>query len=94
MNQYNPLASRILDAINRVPGCRLEQLAKMLPELTAPQLFGELKRLSQTGEIRLVLDGQGIATVRSSEERSRLRTHKQENPNGTEATRISAADVE
>lgn len=67
MPQEIPAANQILDAVMSVPDCRLEQLASLLPELTPAQLFREVKRLSQAGHVRVVLDGRGIVTVRTCE---------------------------
>ncbi len=65
------LPDQILDALARAPDCGIEQLASMLPELTSSQLFVGVRRLSQMGHVRLVLDGRGIVTVRRAD-----RTHR------------------
>ena len=69
MQQEISPAKTILDAVIRVPDCRIEQLASLLPELTPAQLFREVKRLDQTGHVRVVLDGRGIVTVKYAQER-------------------------
>ena len=87
-------ANTILDAVISVPDCRLEHLASLLPELTPAQLFREVMRLSQTGHVRVVLDGRGIVTVRRANQSVRhWEAKKEEHPNGTGATRLSAADA-
>ena len=59
-------------------------MASLLPELTSTQLFGEMKRLSQAGQVRVVLDGRGIGTVRCANQRVRhWDATKEEHPNGT-----------
>ncbi|MEP7153467.1 MAG: hypothetical protein ABI856_17330, partial [Nitrospira sp.] len=64
MNQDFPLTDRILEAVGQAPGCRIEELASLLPDLTWYQVFREVDRLSQAGHVRLLLDGRGIFTVR------------------------------
>lgn len=94
MHEENSLTNQILDAVTNIPGCRIEQLASLIPERTSAQLFREVKRLSQTGRVRVVLDGRGIVTVRCAGERVRhWDTIKEETPNGTDTSRSSAADV-
>ena len=68
MNQECPLIDRILEAVDKMPGCRIEELASLLPDLTWYQVFREVDRLSRTGHVRLMLDGRGIFTVRRPEE--------------------------
>jgi hypothetical protein len=68
MNQEFPLTERILEAVAQVPGCRIEELASLLPDLTWYQVFREVDRLSRSGHVRLLLDGRGIFTVRGPEE--------------------------
>ncbi len=83
-----------LDAVTKVPDCRIEHLASLLPELTSSLLFHEVKRLSHTGHVRVVLDGRGIVTVGCADERARhWETKQEEIPNGTGTTRFSSADV-
>lgn len=71
MNHEISLTDQILDAVARMPDCRIEQLASQLPNLTSSQLLREINRLSQTSQVRLVLDGRGIVTVRCADERLR-----------------------
>jgi len=94
MKQAISPSHQILDAVTRVPYCRIEQLASLLPELTSSQLLREVKRLSQTGHVRVVLDGRGIVTVRGADERGRQgETKKEDTPNGSGTSRLSTADV-
>ncbi len=88
-------ANQILEVVTSVPDCRIEMLASLLPALTSAQLLGEVMRLSQTGHVRVVLNGRGIVTIRSVDEPVRhWRTKKkEETPNDTGTTRLSAADV-
>ena len=94
MHQQMSPVHQILDALTSVPNCRIEQLASLLPELTPSQLFREVQRLSQTGHVRLVLDGRGIVTVRSADQSRRRQAKKEEHPNGTSASRRSPADAQ
>jgi hypothetical protein len=68
MNQEFPLTDQILEAVAKVPDCRIEALASMLPDVTWSQLFREVDRLSRMGHLRLILNGRGIFTVRCTEE--------------------------
>jgi hypothetical protein len=58
------LAHRILEALARTPDCRIEELVYRFPALTWNQVFHEVNCLSRSGQLRLVLDGQGVFTVR------------------------------
>ncbi len=71
MNHEISLTDQILDAVARMPDCRIEQLASQLPDLPSSQLLREINRLSQMGHVRLVLDGRGIVFVRCADERLR-----------------------
>ena len=88
-------ANQILEVVTSVPDCRIEQAASFLPALTSAQLLGEVTRLSQTGHVPVVLDRRGIVRIRCVDERVRHwgTKKKEETPNGTGTTRLSAADV-
>ncbi len=68
MSQEFYLSDRILNAVSQISGCRIEELAALLPDLTWYQVFREVDRLSRAGQLRLMLDGRGIFTVRSPEQ--------------------------
>ena len=68
MTQPFSQTDQIIDTVNKVPDCRIEELVSLIPDLTWFQLFREVNRLSRTGHVRLVLDGRGIFTVRSVNE--------------------------
>jgi hypothetical protein len=67
MNQEFSPTDQILEAVAKVPDCRIEELASLLPDLTWSQLFREVDRLSKTGHVRLTLNGRGIFTVRCTD---------------------------
>jgi hypothetical protein len=54
---------RILEAVTKAPGCRLEDLVSLFPGLTRNQVFCEVKRLSQNHHLFLILDNQGSFIV-------------------------------
>ncbi len=53
----------ILDAIARAPGCRIEDLAGLLPSLTLQQVYLTLGYLASKGQLRLTVNGQGSFAV-------------------------------
>jgi len=58
------LTDRILEAVAKAPGCRIEELVYVFPDFTWNQVFYEVNRLSRNGQLRLILHGRGIITVR------------------------------
>ncbi len=63
MSQLETVADRILDAVDRAPGCQLDDLVLSVPELTWNQVFLEVDRLSRTGLVRLTAMGKGKYTI-------------------------------
>ena len=63
MSQLGTLADRILDAVQRAPGCQLDELVLSVPELTWNQVFLEVDRLSRTGQVRMTAMGKGTYTI-------------------------------
>lgn len=61
------LADRILETVARMPGCRVEELVFLFRDSTWNDVFIEVNRLSQNGRLRLVLDGEGVFTVRRTD---------------------------
>lgn len=57
------LTDRILEAVSEAPGCRIEDVVGQFPDLTLKQVFREVARLSRNGQLRLMLNRQGL-TVR------------------------------
>lgn len=59
-------ADLIVETIAHHPGCCLDDLVRVCPELTWNQIFLEVDRLSRTGHLRLVLIGPGHYAVEVS----------------------------
>ena len=57
------LTDRILEAVSKAPGCRIEDVVGNFPDLTWNRIFRELGRLSRNRQVRLVVNRRGI-TVR------------------------------
>ena len=55
---------RVLDAVRRTPGCRLDELVVSLPGLTWHQVVLELDRLTRTRRVHLMALGDGNYAVR------------------------------
>ena len=56
--QSKPIATRILESLARHPACGFQQLVSDCSEFTWNQLFYEVDRLSQLGQLRLTsVDG-------------------------------------
>jgi len=54
------LTDRILEAVSKAPGCRIEDVVGLFPDLTWNRIFRELGRLSRNRQVRLVVNRQGI----------------------------------
>ena len=63
MTLESTLSDRILEAVSDAPGCRIEEVVRQFPDLTWKQVFREVARLSRNGQLRLMLNRQGL-TVR------------------------------
>jgi hypothetical protein len=59
------LTDRILEAVSKAPGCRIEDVVGNFPDFTWNQIFHELGRLSRNRQVRLVVNRRGL-TVRES----------------------------
>lgn len=64
MDQPSSLQDRILQALSDYPGCLLEELVRVCPDLTWNQVFCEVDRLSRTGQVKLTMAGAGKYCVR------------------------------
>ncbi|WP_447598608.1 hypothetical protein [Nitrospira sp. Nam80] len=60
------LMDRIFEAVPREPGCGMEDLESLFPDLTWNQIFIEVNRLCENGRLLLTLDDEGAFTVRRS----------------------------
>jgi len=54
---------KVMDAINRLPGSMLEDIAQECPDLTWNQVFITIDNLSRLGAVRLTPKGRGLYTV-------------------------------
>jgi len=66
MKPHSTLTNRMLDAIAQAPGCRIEELADLFPEITMKEIFYTLGYLSRNGDLRLIVDRQGSFAVTTS----------------------------
>jgi hypothetical protein len=67
MKPKSTVPDRILEAVASEPSCRIDDLVAHFPDLTWIQIFIEVNRLSLNGQLSLMLDGQGVFTVRRSD---------------------------
>ena len=51
------VASQILQAVKAHPGCGLDELTSLLPDLSWSEVFVEVDRLSRAGQLRLIRTG-------------------------------------
>jgi len=51
------VASRILDLVKARPGCGLDEITSLLPDLSWSQVFVEVDQLSRSGQLRLTRTG-------------------------------------
>ena len=60
MKPDNIIIDHLLNVIALAPGgARIEDVAKLTPELTLREVFYTLCYLSRRGQLRLIVDGQG-----------------------------------
>ena len=59
MKPDNTIINHILNVIAMSPRARIEDVAKLTPELTMREVFYTLCYLSRRGQLRLIVDGQG-----------------------------------
>lgn len=54
---------RILEAVRWYPGCSLDELTAVCPDLTWNQVFLAVDEMSRSRRLRIILNGGGIYTV-------------------------------
>lgn len=89
-------ADLILEAVAHHPGCCLDDLVKVCPELTWNQIFLEVDWLSRTGRLRLLLIGSGryaVETITDAVSCAR-RSHAALVPAPTQERQLDAACCE
>ena len=59
MDAATPTTRMILASIARLPGCRIEEVLSLHPDLTWNQVFAEIDRLSRRGALLVTLKGRG-----------------------------------
>ena len=59
MKPSHTIVNHLLNVIAHAPGARIEDVAKLTPELTLREVFYALCYLSRKGQLRLIVDGQG-----------------------------------
>lgn len=59
MDAVTGTARMILESIARQPGCRIEEVLRLHPDLTWNQVFAEIDRLSREGTVLVTLKGRG-----------------------------------
>ena len=59
MKPNDDLVHQILDIVTLQPGCRIEQVADLVPDLTLKEVFLTLGYLSRRGLLELIVDREG-----------------------------------
>ena len=57
MLNQGAVANRILEIVKARPGCGLDELTTLLPDLNWSQVFVEVDQLSRSGQLRLTRAG-------------------------------------
>jgi hypothetical protein len=57
MPNQDTVANRILEVVKAHPGCGLDDLTTLLPELSWTEVFVQVDRLSRSGQLRLTRNG-------------------------------------
>jgi hypothetical protein len=65
---------RILEVVRSIPGCRIGDLVRHCPELTWNQIFHEIFRLHNTGQIEVTPLGGGEYGLRLREGKPQIRS--------------------
>jgi hypothetical protein len=63
MKLGNTVLNHILDIVTHAPGCRIQDVAHHLPDLTLREVFYSLSYLSRKGQVHLIVDPQGGLAV-------------------------------
>ena len=59
MKPDNIIMNHLLNVIAHAPAVRIEDVAKLTPQLTLREVIYTLCYLSRRGQLRLIVDGQG-----------------------------------
>ncbi|HKT36528.1 MAG TPA: hypothetical protein VJR03_17015 [Nitrospira sp.] len=57
MLDQRAVANQILEVVRAHPGCGLDELTSLLPDLSWSEVFVEVDRLSRAGQLRLTRNG-------------------------------------
>ena len=57
------ISDRIIEFITKSPGCRMNDLMALFPDLTWNQLLGEVNRLRLSHRLWMITDSQGSLVV-------------------------------
>ena len=57
MLNQRAVANQILEVVKAHPGCGLDELTSLLPDLSWSDVFVEVDRLSRAGRLRLTRNG-------------------------------------
>jgi hypothetical protein len=57
MLDQRAVANQILEVVRAHPGCGLDELTSLLPDLSWSEVFVEVDRLSRAGQLRLTRKG-------------------------------------
>ncbi len=63
MKPEHTLIDCILGIIVHQPGCRIQDVADFLPDLTLNEILDSLRYLSRNGQLELIVDRQGRFAV-------------------------------
>ncbi|MGH7254635.1 MAG: hypothetical protein ACREI3_02555 [Nitrospirales bacterium] len=64
MVQPTPIVQQILTAVRRAPGCHIDDVVERCAGLSWHQVFLEVARLSQTGQLQVTPIGNGLYALR------------------------------
>lgn len=57
MLRQDLVANQILEVVKVHPGCGLDELTRLLPDVSWSEVFVEVDRLSRSGQLRLTRSG-------------------------------------
>jgi hypothetical protein len=57
MLKQDSVANQILEVVKAHPGCGLDELTTLLPDVSWSEVFVEVDRLSRSGQLRLTRSG-------------------------------------
>jgi hypothetical protein len=76
MASRTPITDRILDELQRMPGCDLDTLTKNLPDLSWSQIFLEVDRLSREGVVLVTFGLERRYMLRLPEYKTKSAPHR------------------